>query len=92
MHYWWEILSTKMDREGDPIDTWDEFIAFVQNEFYFPKYIEQQYKKWQQLRQWKYQSMQSYVDEFYQLMARFGVKEEEKLLVLKYVIRLSPYI
>ena len=36
--------------------------------------------------------MQSYTDEFYQLMARLGIQEEEKLLVLNYIIRLSPYI
>ena len=40
----------------------------------------------------KDQSVQSYTDEFYQLMARLGVQEEEKLLVLKYVNGLSPYI
>lgn len=36
--------------------------------------------------------MQSYTDELYRLMARLGVQEEEKLLVLKYVSGLSPYI
>ena len=30
--------------------------------------------------------------EFYRLMARLGIQEEEKLLVLKYVSGLSPYI
>ena len=32
------------------------------------------------------------MDEFYRIMARLGVQEEEKLLVLKYVSGLSPYI
>ena len=36
--------------------------------------------------------MQSYTDKLYQLMARHGVQEEEKLLVLKYVRDLLPYI
>ena len=36
--------------------------------------------------------MQSYIDEFYRLMARLGIQKEEKLLVLKYVNGLSPYI
>ena len=76
---WWENLSTKMETEEDPIDTW---VKFVEKEFYLPKYLEHQYKKWQQLRQCKYQSVQSYTDEFYRLMARLGVQEEEKLLVL----------
>ena len=40
----------------------------------------------------KDQSVQSYTDEFYRLMARLGVQEEEKLLVMKYVNGLSPYI
>ena len=53
VHCWWENLSTKMEKEGDPIDTWVKFVEYVRKEFYPPKYIEQQYKKWQQLRQWK---------------------------------------
>ena len=57
-----------------------------------PKYLEKQYKKWQQLRKWKDQSVQSYTDEFYRLMARLSIQEEDKLLVLKYVSRLSPCI
>ena len=36
--------------------------------------------------------MQSYTDEFYRLMARLGIQEEEKLLVQKYVSGLSTYI
>ena len=48
--------------------------------------------KWQHLRQWKYQSVQSYTNEFYRLMARLSVQEEEKLLVLNYINILSPYI
>ena len=81
-----------MEKEEDPIDTWEKNFEHVRKDFYPPKYIEQQYKKWQQLRQWKDQSIQSYTDEFYQLMARLGIQEEEKLLVLKYINSLSPYI
>ena len=81
-----------MEREGDPIDTWEKFCEYVWKEFYPPKYIEQQYKKRQQLKQWKDQSIQSYTDDFYRLMARLGIQEEEKLLVLKYVSGLSLYI
>ena len=28
-HYWWENLSTKMEKEGDPIDTWEQFVKYV---------------------------------------------------------------
>ena len=65
VHSWWENLSTKMEKEEDPIDTWEKFVEYVRKEFYPPKYLEQQYKKWRQLRQWKDQSVQSYIDEFY---------------------------
>ena len=65
VHCWWENLSTKMEKEEDPIDTWVKFVEYVQKEFYPPKYLEQQYKKWQKLRKWKDQSVQSYTDEFY---------------------------
>ena len=54
-----------MEKEEDPIDTWVKFVVYVRKEFYSPKYLEQQYKKWKQLRQWKDQSVQSYTDEFY---------------------------
>ena len=69
-----------------------KIIEYIRKEFYPPKYLEQQYKKWQQLRQWKDQSVQSYTDEFYWLMARLGFQEEDKLLVLKYVSDLYLYI
>ena len=36
--------------------------------------------------------LQSYTDEFYRLMARLGIQEEEKFLVLKYISGLSPCI
>ena len=29
VHCWWESLSTKMEREGDPIDTWDKFVKYI---------------------------------------------------------------
>ena len=63
-----------MEKEEEPIDTWVKFVEYVRKEFYPPKYIEQQYKKWQQLRQWKDQSIQSYTNEFYRLMAILGIK------------------
>ena len=92
VHCWWENLSIKMEKDKDPIETWEKFLEYVRKEFYLPKYIEQQYKKWQQLRKWKDQSVQSYTDEFYGLMARIGIQEEEKLLVLKCANKLSLYI
>ena len=54
VHCWWENLSTKMEKEGDPIDTWVKFVEHVRKEFYPSKYIKQQYKKLQHLRKWKY--------------------------------------
>ena len=41
VHCWWENLSTKMKKEGDPIDTWVNFFEYVQKGFYPPKYLEQ---------------------------------------------------
>ena len=26
VHCWWENLSTKMEKDGDPIDTWEKFV------------------------------------------------------------------
>ena len=53
VHCWWENLLKKMEWEDDPIDTWDKFFENIQKDFYPTNYIEQQYKKWKQLRQWK---------------------------------------
>ena len=50
VHYWWENLLTNMEKEEDPIDTWVKFVKYVRREFHPPKYLEQQYKKWHQLR------------------------------------------
>ena len=36
--------------------------------------------------------VQSYTDKFYRLMARLGIQEEEKLLVMRYVSGLFLYI
>ena len=29
VHYWWKNISTNMEQEGDPIDTWDKFVVYV---------------------------------------------------------------
>ena len=29
VNYWWENLSTKMEKEEDPIDTWVKFVEYV---------------------------------------------------------------
>ena len=29
VHCWWENLSTKMEKEGNPIDTWVKFFEYV---------------------------------------------------------------
>ena len=39
VHCWWEDLSTNMEKEEDPIDTWVKFVEYVQKEFYLPKYL-----------------------------------------------------
>ena len=36
--------------------------------------------------------MKSYTDKFYRLMARLDIQKEEKLIFLKYINELSPYI
>ena len=41
VHCWWENLSKKLEKEGDPIDTWVKFVEHIRKEFYLPKYIEQ---------------------------------------------------
>ena len=40
VHCWLENLLTKMEQEGDPIDTWDKIVSYVRKESYPPKYIE----------------------------------------------------
>ena len=82
----------KKEEEFNPIGTWVKFVEHVWREFHPPKCMEQQYKKWQQLRQLKDKTVQIYTNEFHQLMARLGVREEQKLLVLKYINNLAPYI
>ena len=46
VHSWWGNLSTNMEKEDDPINTWVKFVEYVQKDFYLPKYLEQYYKKW----------------------------------------------
>ena len=41
VHCWWENLSTKMEKEGGPIDTWVKFDEHIWKELYPSKYIEQ---------------------------------------------------
>ena len=41
VHCWWENLSTKMEKEEDPIDTLVKFVDYVRKELYLPKYLEQ---------------------------------------------------
>ena len=44
VHCWWESLSIKKEKEGDPIDTWVKNFKDIWKEFYMPKYLKQQYK------------------------------------------------
>ena len=37
VHCWWENLSTQMEKEEYPIDTWEKFVEYVWKEFYPPK-------------------------------------------------------
>ena len=70
-------MGESIDRDGErrrPHRYMGEICRVCLKEFYLPKYIEQQYKKWQQIRQWKDQTVQSYTNEFYRLMARLGVQ------------------
>ena len=53
VHCWWENLSTKMEKEEDPIDTWVKVLEYVRKEFYLPNHLEKYYNKLQQLRKWK---------------------------------------
>ena len=41
VHYWWENLSTKMEKQEDPIDTWVKFVKYVLKDLYPSKYLEQ---------------------------------------------------
>ena len=41
VHCRWENLSTKMEKEENPIDTSKKFVKYVRKEFYPPKYLEQ---------------------------------------------------
>ena len=34
VHCWWENLSKKLEKEGDPIDTWVKILKYIQKEFY----------------------------------------------------------
>ena len=45
VHCWWDNVLTKMEKEEDPIDTWEKIVEYVRKEFYPPKYLEQKYKK-----------------------------------------------
>ena len=45
VHFWWENLSTKMEKEKEPIDTWVKIFEYVRKDFYLPKYLEHQWKK-----------------------------------------------
>ena len=37
VHCWWEKLSTKMEKDGDPIKKLDKFFEYIQKDFYPPE-------------------------------------------------------
>ena len=37
VHCWWENLLRKMEKDGDPIYTWEKFFKYVRKEFYLSK-------------------------------------------------------
>ena len=40
MHWWWENLSTKKEKDEEPLDTSEKFVKCIWKEVYLHKYIE----------------------------------------------------
>jgi hypothetical protein len=93
---WCETYSKKRAIEESAIfvvsPTWDSFWDAIKEQYYLVGRYENQYTRWNTMRQERDQIVQYFTNIFHTLCTKLGIKDSERHLVLKYCGCLHRYI
>jgi hypothetical protein len=94
--HWWETCWEKSSIKEYGIygvePTWDLFVDSVKEQYNHVDNYEDQYIRWNTLRQEKRQTVSEFKNTFHTLHAKMGIKYFERHLILKYHRALHGYI
>jgi hypothetical protein len=94
--HWWENYWEPISREDFGIygiePTWDLFVDAFKEQYYPVGNYDDQYMRWNTLRQERCQTMSEFTNTFHTLHTKLGIKDSERHRVLKYRGALHMYI
>jgi hypothetical protein len=94
--YWWETFYEKKEIEGSTLfvvsPTWGSFRDVIKEQYYHVGSYDDLYTRWTTLQQERDQTMSKFTIVFHTLGTKWGIKDSESHLVLKYRNSLYRYI
>eukprot|EP00253_Pinus_taeda_P023471 PITA_23471 len=93
---WWETYCEQKDESTSLLflaaPTWNSFRDAIREQYYPVGSYEDQYIKWTMLRQGRDEDVSEFTNSFHTLRIKFGIKDSEQHLILKYHRCLHKYI
>jgi hypothetical protein len=90
---WWESKTQEdMKKHGKILISWNDFIVAIKKQFYPLAYKQKAIMEWQNFRQAKGQSVQSFTQEFRRRALVLGVDLSSQETLLKYIGALHSYL
>jgi hypothetical protein len=90
---WWESKTQEdMKKHGKILISWNDFIVAIKKQFYPLAYKKKATMEWQNFRQAKGQSVQSFTQEFRRRALVLGVDLSSQETLLKYIGALHSYL
>ena len=93
---WWETYCEQKDASTGSLfsaaPTWDSFRDAIKEQYYPVGSHEDEYIKWNMLRQGRDQDVPEFTNLFHTLRLKLGIKDSEQHLILKYRGCLHKYI
>jgi hypothetical protein len=90
---WWESKTQEdMKKHGKILISWNNFIIAIKKQFYPLAYKQKETMEWQNFRQAKGQSVQSFTQEFRRRDLVLGVDLSSQETLLKYIGALHSYL
>jgi hypothetical protein len=90
---WWESkLQEGVQKNGKILSSWSEFTSALKKQFYPLGYTQKAIMEWQNLRQGKGKSVQSFTEEFRKKALALNIPLYSQETLLKYIGALHSYI
>jgi hypothetical protein len=96
VRYWWDTYCEKHDGDESIIfgvgPTLETFVDALKEQYYPVRIYDDKYTRWTTLLQERCQMVPKFINTFYTLQTKIGIKESKKHLLLKYHGDLHMYI